>query len=40
MIREAPLRFLVSMSGGTGSIKAFEGLTKLLSALRITGRRG
>ena len=40
MIREAPLRFLVSMSGGAGSIKAFEGLTKLLSALRITGRRG
>ena len=40
MIREAPLRFLVSMSGGTGSIKAFEGLTRLLSALRITGRRG
>ena len=39
MIREAPLRFLVSMSGGTGSIKAFEGLTKLLSTLRITGRR-
>ncbi len=39
MIREAPLRFLVSMSGGSGSIKAFEGLTKLLSALRITGRR-
>ena len=38
MIREAPLRFLVSMSGGTGSIKAFDGLTKLLSALRITGR--
>jgi beta-glucosidase len=40
MIREAPLRFLVSMSGGTGSIKAFEGLTKMLSALRVTGRRG
>jgi len=40
MIREAPLRFLVSMSGGTGSIKAFEGLAMLLSALRITGRRG
>ena len=40
MIREAPLRFLVSMSGGTGSIKAFDGLTRLLSALRITGRRG
>ena len=40
MIREAPLRFLVSMSGGSGSIKAFEALTKLLSALRITGRRG
>ena len=39
MIREAPLRFLMSMSGGTGSLKAFEGLTKLLSALRITGRR-
>ncbi|MGA9277462.1 glycoside hydrolase family 3 C-terminal domain-containing protein, partial [Ilumatobacter sp.] len=38
MIREAPLRFLVSMSGGTGSVKAFEGLTKLLSTLRITGR--
>lgn len=40
MIREAPLRFLVSMSGGTGSLKAFEGLTNLLSTLRITGRRG
>ena len=40
MIDEAPLRFLVSMSGGTGSLRAFEGLTKLLSALRITGRRG
>ena len=40
MIREAPLRFLVSMSGGSGSIKAFEGLTRLLSTLRITGRRG
>jgi beta-glucosidase len=40
MIREAPLRFLVSMSGGSGSIKAFDGLTKMLSALRITGRRG
>lgn len=40
MIREAPLRFLVSMSGGAGSIKAFDGLTKLLSTLRITGRRG
>lgn len=40
MIREAPLRFLVSMSGGTGSIKAFEGLTRLLSTLRINGRRG
>ena len=39
MIREAPLRFLVSMSGGTGSIKAFDGLTKLLSTIRITGRR-
>ena len=39
MIREAPLRFLVSMSGGSGSIKAFEGLTKLLSTLRVTGRR-
>ncbi|MFK7918423.1 MAG: glycoside hydrolase family 3 C-terminal domain-containing protein [Ilumatobacter sp.] len=39
MIREAPLRFLVSMSGGAGSIKAFEGLTKLLSTLRLTGRR-
>lgn len=39
MIREAPLRFLVSMSGGSGSIKAFDGLTKMLSALRITGRR-
>jgi beta-glucosidase len=39
MIREAPLRFLVSMSGGSGSIKAFEGLTRLLSALRVTGRR-
>ncbi len=39
MILEAPLRFLVSMSGGTGSIKAFDGLTKLLSTLRITGRR-
>ena len=39
MIREAPLRFLVSMSGGTGSIKAFDGLTKLLSTLRISGRR-
>ncbi len=39
MIREAPLRFLISMSGGTGSIKAFEGLAKLLSALRISGRR-
>lgn len=39
MIREAPLRFLISMSGGAGSIKAFEGLTKLLSTLRITGRR-
>ncbi len=39
MIREAPLRFLVAMSGGTGSIKAFDGLTKLLSTLRITGRR-
>jgi beta-glucosidase len=39
MIREAPLRFLVAMSGGTGSIKAFEGLTKLLSALRIKRRR-
>lgn len=40
MIREAPLRFLISMSGGSGSIKAFEGLTKMLSTLRITGRRG
>ncbi|MEP1122505.1 MAG: glycoside hydrolase family 3 C-terminal domain-containing protein [Ilumatobacter sp.] len=40
MIREAPLRFLVSMSGGRGSIRAFHGLTKLLSALRIAGRRG
>jgi beta-glucosidase len=40
MIREAPLRFLVSMSGGSVSIKAFDGLTKMLSALRITGRRG
>ncbi len=40
MIREAPLRFLVSMSGGAGSLKAFDGLTKLLSTLRITGRRG
>lgn len=39
MIREAPLRFLVSMSGGTGSIKAFDGLTKMLSTLRISGRR-
>ncbi|MGB3733573.1 MAG: glycoside hydrolase family 3 C-terminal domain-containing protein [Ilumatobacter sp.] len=39
MIREAPLRFLVSMSGGTGSVRAFDGLTKLLSALRVTGRR-
>lgn len=39
MIREAPLRFLVSMSGGTGSNKAFEGLTKLLSTLRLAGRR-
>jgi beta-glucosidase len=39
MIREAPLRFLVSMSGGSGSIKMFDGLAKLLSALRITGRR-
>ena len=38
MIREAPLRFLVSMSGGAGSVTAFEGLTTLLSALRITGR--
>ncbi len=40
MIREAPLRFLVSMSGGVGSLKAFDGLTKLLSTLRISGRRG
>jgi beta-glucosidase len=39
MIREAPLRFLMAMSGGTGSIKAFDGLTKLLSTLRIAGRR-
>ena len=39
MIREAPLRFLVSMSGGAGSIKAFDGLTKMLSTLRIAGRR-
>lgn len=39
MIREAPLRFLVSMSGGKGSNKAFEGLTKLLSTLRLAGRR-
>lgn len=39
MIREAPLRFLVAMSGGVGSLKAFDGLTTLLSALRITGRR-
>ena len=39
MIREAPLRFLVSMSGGAGSIKAFDGLTRLLSVLRIRGRR-
>lgn len=39
MIREAPLRFLVAMSGGTGSIRAFDGLTKLLSTLRIAGRR-
>lgn len=39
MIREAPLRFLVSMSGGVGSNKAFEGLTKLLSTLRLAGRR-
>jgi len=39
IFREAPLRFLGSMSGGTGSIAAFEGLTTLLSELRITGRR-
>ncbi len=39
MIREAPLRFLVSMSGGKGSVGAFDGLTKLLSTLRIAGRR-
>jgi hypothetical protein len=39
MIREAPLRFLVAMSGGSGSIKAFDGFTKLLSTLGITGRR-
>ena len=39
MIREAPLRFLVSMSGGAGSVAAFEGLTTLLSALRLTDRR-
>ncbi|WP_420453681.1 beta-glucosidase [Ilumatobacter sp.] len=39
MISEAPLRFLVSMSGGSGSLAAFEGLTTLLSTLRITGRR-
>ena len=38
MIREAPLRFLVSMSGGTGSVKAFEGLTTMLSTLRIRRR--
>ncbi len=40
MIREAPLKFLVAMSGGAGSLKAFDGLTKLLSTLRISGRRG
>lgn len=40
MIREAPLRFLVSMSGGTGSLRALGGLTRLLSAVRVTGRRG
>ena len=39
MIREAPLRFLVSMSGGAGSIKAFDGLTTLLSALRLNRNR-
>ena len=40
MIREAPLRFLVSMSGGVGSIRAFEGLAAMLSALRVASRRG
>ena len=40
MIREAPLRFLVSMGGGPGAAKGFDGLTTLLSALRLTGRGG
>lgn len=40
MLLEAPLRFLATMSGGDGPLKAFDGLTKMLSALRLTGRRG
>jgi beta-glucosidase len=40
MIRESPLRFLITMSGGVAPSKAFDGLAGLLSALRIAGRRG
>ncbi|MFN3254207.1 MAG: beta-glucosidase [Ilumatobacter sp.] len=39
MLREAPLRFLVSMSAHQGARSAFEALTALLSTLRLTGRR-
>jgi len=35
MVDEAPLRLLVAMSGGSGSLAAFDGLTKALSALRL-----
>lgn len=39
MLLEAPLRFLATMSGGDRPLEAFDGLTKMLSALRLTGRR-
>ena len=40
MIREAPLRFLMTMGGGAASPSAFDGLAALLSSLRLAGRRG
>ena len=39
IIREAPLRFLTTMSGGAGPLRAFDGLAGLLSRLRLPRRR-